>query len=191
MQFLLAYSRLIILNEPPESQDVLGYFTGVRPLVKGDKSARTASLSRDHVIRISEHAALITIAGGKWTTVRKMAEDCVDKAVQLHQFDCPALQYKQSQGARGATDEVDVTDERAVYGSRSLAHVQQLERDQPNLGRNHCPPSFGITAAQVIWAARHEMARTVEDVLARRTRVLFLDARAAVAMAPAGSRDTG
>ena len=62
--------------------------------------------------------------------------------------------------------------------------MQQLERDQPILAES-LSTTFGITAAQVIWAARHEMARTVEDVLARRTRVLFLDARAAVAMAPA------
>jgi glycerol-3-phosphate dehydrogenase len=169
------------LERPPESQDVLGYFTGVRPLVKGDKSARTASLSRDHVIRISEHG-LITIAGGKWTTVRKMAEDCVDKAVQLHNLTAQPCSTKNHR-LRGATDEVDVTDERAVYGT-DISGVQQLERDQPILAES-LSTTFGITAAQVIWAARHEMARTVEDVLARRTRVLFLDARAAVAMAPA------
>jgi glycerol-3-phosphate dehydrogenase len=180
IEFLLA-TVADYLERSPESQDVLGCFTGVRPLVKGDKSARTASLSRDHVIRISEHG-LITIAGGKWTTVRKMAEDCVDKAVQLHNFTAQPCSTKNHK-LRGATDKVDVTDERAVYGT-DIRGLQQLERDQPSLAES-LSTTFGITAAQVIWAARQEMARTVEDVLARRTRVLFLDARAAVAMAPA------
>ena len=168
------------LERPPESQDVLGYFTGVRPLVKGDKSARTASLSRDHVIRVSE-TGLITIAGGKWTTVRKMAEDCVDKVVQLHRLaaqPCSTQNYK----LHGAADQVVGTGERAAYGT-DLPQLQQLEHDQPRLAKV-LSADLGITAAQVIWAARHEMAQTVEDVLARRTRALFLDARAAVVMAP-------
>jgi glycerol-3-phosphate dehydrogenase len=179
IQFLLT-TAADYLERAPEPDDVLGYFTGVRPLVKGDKSARTASLSRDHVIRVST-AGLITIAGGKWTTVRKMAEDCVDKAIQLHQLKaqpCSTENYR----LHGASDKVVVTDERAVYGT-DLAHIQQLERDQPTLAKP-MSAAFGITPAQVIWAVRQEMARTVEDVLARRTRALFLDSRAAVAMAP-------
>ena len=82
----------------------------------------------------------------------------------------------------GASDQVVVTDERAVYGT-DLVHLQQLEQQQPALAKP-ISAAFGITAAQVIWAVRQEMARTVEDVLARRTRALFLDARASVAMAP-------
>ena len=80
IQFLLQ-TTAEYLATPPRIEDVLSVFTGIRPLVKGDKSARTASLSRDHVIRVSP-AGLITITGGKWTTVRKMAEDCVDRAVK-------------------------------------------------------------------------------------------------------------
>ena len=180
IEFLLA-TVADYLERPPEPQDVLGYFTGVRPLVKGDKSARTASLSRDHIIRLSEDG-LITIAGGKWTTARKMAEDCVDKAVQLHKLTAQPCSTKNHR-LRGATDKVDVTDERAVYGT-DISGVQQLEREQPILAES-LSTTFGLTAAQVIWAARQEMARTVEDVLARRSRALFLDSRAAVAMAPA------
>ena len=179
VQFLLA-TVADYLERAPKPGDVLGYFTGVRPLVKGDKSARTASLSRDHVIRVSK-AGLITIAGGKWTTVRKMAEDCVDKVVQLHQMaalPCGTKNYR----LHGASDQVMVADERAVYGT-DLVHLQQLEQQQPVFAKP-ISAAFGITAAQVIWAVRQEMARTVEDVLARRTRALFLDARAAVAMAP-------
>ncbi len=179
VQFLLA-TVADYLERAPKPEDVLGYFTGVRPLVKGDKSARTASLSRDHVIRVSK-AGLITIAGGKWTTVRKMAEDCVDKVVQLHQMaalPCGTKNYR----LHGASDQVMVADERAVYGT-DLVHLQQLEQQQPVFAKP-ISAAFGITAAQVIWAVRQEMARTVEDVLARRTRALFLDARAAVAMAP-------
>ena len=179
VQFLLA-TVADYLERAPKPEEVLGYFTGVRPLVRGDKSARTASLSRDHVIRVST-AGLITIAGGKWTTVRKMAEDCVDKVVQLHKMaalPCGTENYR----LHGASDQVVVTDERAVYGT-DLVHLQQLEQQQPALAKP-ISAAFGITAAQVIWAVRQEMARTVEDVLARRTRALFLDARASVAMAP-------
>ena len=180
IEFLLA-TVAEYFERPPESQDVLGYFTGIRPLVKGDKSARTASLSRDHVIRLSEHG-LITIAGGKWTTVRKMAEDCVDQVVQLQKLTAQPCGTKNHR-LRGATDKVDVTDERAVYGT-DISGVNQLEREQPILAES-LSTTFRLTAAQVIWAARQEMARTVEDVLARRTRALFLDSRAAVVMAPA------
>lgn len=179
VQFLLA-TISDYLERAPSPDDVLGYFTGIRPLVSGDKSTRTASLSRDHVIRVSK-TGLITIAGGKWTTVRKMAEDCVDKVVHLHQFEakpCRTANYK----LHGASNHASHSDARAFYGG-DLVHIRKLEEEQPALAKP-ISQTFEITPAQVIWAARHEMARTVEDVLARRTRALFLDARAALQMAP-------
>jgi glycerol-3-phosphate dehydrogenase len=102
--------------------------------------------------------------------------------VQLHRLAAQPCSTQNHQ-LHGACDQVVETGERAVYGA-DLVHLHQLELDQPKLAKK-LSDSFGITAAQVIWAARQEMAQTVEDVLARRTRVLFLDARAAVAMAPA------
>jgi len=166
------------LSQTPTQADILSVFTGIRPLVKGDKSARTASLSRDHVIRISP-SGMLTITGGKWTTVRKMAEDCVDQAIDaagLSGGPCvtenlPLHGYLAEPGAN----------ERSHYGS-DLEFIMQLETEHPELAtRLH--RSLDIRRSEVVWAARYEMARTVEDVLARRTRLLFLDSQAAVEIA--------
>lgn len=179
IQFLLD-TAADYMERPPKRDELLGCFTGIRPLVKGDKSARTASLSRDHVIRVSD-SGLITIAGGKWTTVRKMAEDCVDRAVMLHEISAKPCQTK-TMKLHGATN-VDLgKGSRSTYGT-DLEKIEALERERPELAKQ-LSESLDITAAQVIWAVREEMAETVEDVLARRTRALFLDAKVAVSMAP-------
>lgn len=165
IQFLLE-TAAEYLSRPPTIHDVLSIFTGIRPLVKGDKSSRTASLSRDHVIRLST-SKLITITGGKWTTVRKMAEDCVDKAIET--------------GNLSATP--CVTESLRMDGPDQSA-IDQLEQDDPALAQP-VHPSLDMRRSQVIWAVRNEMARTVEDVLARRSRTLFLNARLALDAAPA------
>jgi len=135
------------LARRPTRADILSVFTGIRPLVKTSDVANTAALSRDHTIEISA-SGLLTIAGGKWTTYRHMAEDAVDHAIVLGKLD-----------------------------------------ERPCLTRNlriHDPGTHDDSAA---WFARHEMARTVEDVLARRTRLLFLNARAALEKAPQVARE--
>ena len=165
IQFLLE-TAAEYLSRPPTIHDVLSIFTGIRPLVKGDKSSRTASLSRDHVIRLST-SKLITITGGKWTTVRKMAEDCVDKAIET--------------GNLSATP--CVTESLRMDGPDQSA-IDQLEQDDHALAQP-VHPSLDMRRSQVIWAVRNEMARTVEDVLARRSRTLFLNARLALDAAPA------
>ena len=167
------------LEKPPTLGDVLSVFTGIRPLVKGDKSARTASLSRDHVIRVSD-SGLITITGGKWTTVRKMAEDCVDRAIAesgIPMVASPTASLK-LHGASSPQPE----DERGYYGS-DLAAVTALEKES-DAWAEPLHASLPIRRSDIIWAVREEMARTVEDVLARRTRSLFLDAQAAVDVSP-------
>lgn len=167
------------LDGQPTIDDVLSVFTGIRPLVKGDKSARTASLSRDHVILIDD-SGLVTIMGGKWTTVRKMAEDCVNRAsqaAQLRPAAC-ATQHMRLHGYSNASSQ----DERAYYGT-DLAHVVELENERPELAEPF-DAALNIRGSDVIWATRHEMARTVEDVLGRRNRSLFLNSRAAVRVAP-------
>jgi glycerol-3-phosphate dehydrogenase len=165
IQFLLDTASEY-LTRPPTIDDVLSIFTGIRPLVKGDKSSRTASLSRDHVIRVSD-SKLITITGGKWTTVRKMAEDCVDKVIDTADLT-----------ARGC-----VTMNLPIHGSDET-EIRQLEKEHPDLAEP-LHDGLNIRCSQVIWAARNEMARTIEDVLARRTRMLFLNANAAISAAPA------
>ena len=152
------------LQRPLSIGDVLSVFTGIRPLVKGDPSARTASLSRDHVIQVSD-SKLLTITGGKWTTVRKMAEDCVDRAIETASLGSRSCQTKTL---------------RILDSGRGR---QELEREHPELAEP-VHESLPFRRSHVVWAVRSEMARTAEDVLARRTRALFLNARAAVECAP-------
>lgn len=171
------------LHKPPTRQDVLSVFAGIRPLVKAS-SASTAALSRDHTIHVSQ-SGLLTIAGGKWTTYRKMAEDCVDHAAtlgKLDERDCVTRTLK----IHGWHEDAGPFGELRYYGSDALRIRELIEGDQSLARQLH--PEFPIVAAQVIWAVRHEMARTVDDVLARRTRVLLLHARAATEIAPEVAR---
>ena len=167
------------LTKVPTVDDVLSVFTGVRPLVKGDPSARTASLSRDHIIRVSP-AGLITITGGKWTTVRKMAEDCVDRVlVELGKGPRPCR--TETLKLHGYVEAPAGQGPQAVYGSDAPG-LGAIEADRPGLAEP-LHDALTLRGSEVVWAVRHEMARTVEDVLARRSRALILNARAALAVA--------
>ncbi len=168
------------LEKRPTRADVLSVFTGIRPLVKASASGNTASLSRDHTIRI-ERSGLLTICGGKWTTYRHMAEDLVNQAADLAQLpekEC-VTRHLNIHGFFPAGEKLG---DLKVYGSDAL-EIRKLMAADPALGEK-LHPELPYTAAEVVWAARNEMARTVEDVLARRLRALFLNARAAMAMAP-------
>lgn len=172
------------LERDPTRSDILSVFTGIRPLVKAGDSASTASLSRDHTIQISE-SGLLTIAGGKWTTYRKMAEDGVDHAIVLGHLDDRPCGTKDLR-IHGWQEAAGTSGALADYGA-DAGRIEALAGSQPGLAQP-LHEALPVTAAQVVWAAQHEMARTVDDVLARRTRTLFLNARAAVAMAPAVAR---
>ena len=170
------------LARPPQRDDVLSVFVGIRPLVKqaGASATTTSSLSRDHTIHIDD-SGLLTIAGGKWTTYRHMAEDAVDHAITLGRLpDKPCV--TRDLHIHGYAD-VEDSDSLWVYGS-DAAKIRALAADSPDLARP-LDAQLSSISAEVVWAAREEMARTVEDVLARRTRALFLDARAALRIAPA------
>ena len=172
------------LARRPSRADVLSVFTGIRPLVKAGEGGNTAALSRDHTIQISR-SGLLTITGGKWTTYRRMAEDCVDQAsvlARLEERPCLTRELR-VHGFRPPTQESGPLD---VYGSDAEG-LAELMHERPELGEL-LHEALPVRAAQVVWAARYEMARTLDDVLARRTRALFLDARAALAMAPAAAR---
>jgi glycerol-3-phosphate dehydrogenase len=169
------------LEEDPDLDDVKAIFTGIRPLVRATEGVNTAQLSRDHTLHVGP-SGLLTICGGKWTTYRKMAEDCVDHAIHLGGLEeRPCI--TRGLNVHGYHPNAARFGGLAGYGSDAPA-LQALIREEPVLGeRLH--PRHAVVGAQVVWAAREEMARTVDDVLARRTRVLQLDARAALAMAPA------
>jgi len=168
------------LRRPLTRADVLSVFVGIRPLVRSADAKSTAALSRDHVIHI-DPTGLVTLTGGKWTTWRSMAEHCVNTAAMLeHLPEKPcATRHLNIHGFHRQAERFGPL---AVYGSDAL-HIQDLVRAEPALGeRLH--PALPTCGAEVVWAARSEMARTVEDVLARRARALFLNARAAIEMAP-------
>jgi glycerol-3-phosphate dehydrogenase len=168
------------LEKAPRREDVLSVFAGIRPLVRSSNSIATAALSRDHVIHI-DTSGLMSIAGGKWTTYRHMAEDCVDQAATLAQLpECACVTHHLK--IHGFHADAGQFGDLAVYGS-DATEIRKLIKADPKLGRK-LYPTLPNTAAEVIWAVRHEMARTVEDALARRMRVLFLNARAALEMAP-------
>jgi glycerol-3-phosphate dehydrogenase len=178
IDFILATAGEYLAKSPSRA-DVLSVFAGIRPLVKAEGAASTAELSRDHVIHI-DRTGLMTICGGKWTTYRHMAEDCVDQAATLAQLPEKACGTRELR-IHGA-QERDEKGPLAVYGS-DVAGVRGLIAKDARLGeRLHA--ALPYVKAEVVWAIREEMARTIEDVLARRTRALFLNARAALEMAP-------
>jgi glycerol-3-phosphate dehydrogenase len=164
------------LSRPPMREDVLAVYVGLRPLVKG--AGKTSALSRDHVIHV-DTSGLLTITGGKWTTYRHMAEDCVDHAITLGKL--PDVECKtKNLRIHGFLEDSEALGSLQVYGADAEA-IQTLAEDPKLAVQLH--PELPYIAAEVVWAARAEMARTVEDVLARHTRALFLNARAATAMA--------
>jgi glycerol-3-phosphate dehydrogenase len=167
-------------TRPPSRADVLAVYAGLRPLVKGKGEGKTSTLSRDHVIHV-DSSGLLTITGGKWTTYRQMAEDCVDHAITLGHLEDAACMTKNLRIHGYAAEPNSSRPEHfSVYGSDAKA-VVELARESKLAAQLH--PDLPYIAAEVVWAARNEMARSVEDVLARRTRALFLDARAAREMA--------
>jgi glycerol-3-phosphate dehydrogenase len=175
------------LHKAPTRDDVLSVFAGIRPLVRGGDGTLTAALSRDHTIHI-DASGLLTTTGGKWTTYRNMAEHTVDQAADLARL-AERSCVTRTLNVHGFHTNADRFGALGVYGSDALA-IQELMRATPALAAA-LHPELPYTRAEVVWAAREEMARTVEDVLARRTRALFLNARAAAAMAPEAARLMG
>ncbi|MGA9414456.1 MAG: glycerol-3-phosphate dehydrogenase/oxidase [Terriglobales bacterium] len=188
IEFILATAGQY-LTKAPKRDDVLSVFAGIRPLVRAtgvvSGVVNTAQLSRDHVVHI-DRSGLVTVCGGKWTTYRHMAEDCVDQAATLAQLpDRPCVTHHlRIHGFQEAATEETAKQfgALAVYGS-DAHEIRKLIETDPDLGEP-LHPALPYVKAELIWAARQEMARTVEDTLARRTRALFLNARAALAMAP-------
>jgi glycerol-3-phosphate dehydrogenase len=168
IEFLLHHAGLY-LNRPVSRRDVLSVFAGQRPLVNAGHGEKTSKLSRDHTV-ITSKSNLVTITGGKWTTYRRMGEDAIGHLAETGNL--PARPSR--------------TAELRLHGYLENAG-DQPDRVYPELGQL-LHKRLPFTAAEVVWAARFEMARTVEDVLARRMRALFLNARASLESAPAAAR---
>jgi glycerol-3-phosphate dehydrogenase len=183
IEFILETAGQYLLK-PPTRDDVLSVFVGIRPLVKSGDGRLTAALSRDHMIHF-DASGLLTTTGGKWTTYRNMAEHAVDQAADfagLAERPC----VTRTLNVHGFHSNAERFGPLRVYGSDAL-EIQDLMGATPSLAAP-LHEQLPYTGAEVVWATRHEMARTVEDVLARRTRALFLNARAAEAMAPEVAR---
>jgi glycerol-3-phosphate dehydrogenase len=168
------------LSRDPRPEDVLSIYAGLRPLVRQADVKSTAALSRDHTILVSE-SGLITITGGKWTTYRKMGEDVVNRAedtAKLMKRRCETETLQLHGWTHGEIPEAHLK----VYGRDAAELRAMMQADASLAERIH--PRLEFQKAEVLWHVRHEMARTVEDVLARRTRALLLDAKAALEAGP-------
>lgn len=176
--FVMTHIRKYLSVEPTDS-DVLSVFAGLRPLVKSGHGKNTAALSRDHTL-IVDPSGLVTITGGKWTTYRRMAEDVVNQAEIIAGLPSRPCTTKNMpvHGALAMDDDLQEEGALAVYGTDAI-HIRRLVEDHPDWGKR-IHPQLPYLCAEVIWQARQEMACTVEDVLARRTRALLIHARASM-----------
>ena len=169
------------LSKSPSKSDVLSVFAGLRPLAAtGDNAEKTKEISRSHKVIISK-SGLVSVIGGKWTTYRKMAEDTLSKIIEKEMLpfkECVTAHLK----IHGYRNVSDAPGSLSVYGADKEAMFAMLKSDESfSEILNENPEVFVL---QVIWAVRKEMARTVEDVLARRIRLLFIDAKLASSLAP-------
>ncbi len=183
IEFILEHAA-IYLTKDPAREDVLSAFAGLRPLVKAGDSENTAAISRDHYLVISE-SGLVTITGGKWTTYRKMAEDTVNQALLvagLKEQPCVTKDLR----IHGWLKQFDKDDPLHYYGSDAI-HIKKIVNADPAMGAT-LHEALPYIRAEVVWSVRTEMARTVEDFLARRSRALLLDTRASIEMAPEVAR---
>ncbi|MBK1441495.1 glycerol-3-phosphate dehydrogenase/oxidase [Parapedobacter sp. ISTM3] len=179
INFILETAATYLAN-PPQRKDVLSIFAGLRPLAAPTgTNESTKEISRDHKLMVNP-SGLITITGGKWTTYRKMAEETVDKAMETGGLTPRACRTKTVK-IHGHQTPVQ-KGHWAYYGS-DASGIQALVDSEPALAEK-LHAGFDHIAAQAVWAVRHEMARTLEDVLARRLRILFLDAAKSLEMAP-------
>lgn len=169
------------LERPPGRKDVLAVYAGLRPLAAPkEEGAKTKEISRSHKVSVAD-SHLISVIGGKWTTFRKMGEDtmeALDELKHLHMTKSTSETIR----LHGYPNGTPRNGHMAIYGS-DAAGIQELITQNPELGQQ-LHPKYPNTKAEVVWMVKNEMALRVEDVLARRIRILFLDAQAAKEMAP-------
>jgi Glycerol-3-phosphate dehydrogenase len=173
------------LTKQPTRQDALAVFAGLRPLAAPTgNSNKTKEISRSHKVIVSD-SNLLTLTGGKWTTFRRMGQDTVDKAIKIG-----CLPKKESTSATqkiySAIPTTDRSNHMYIYGSDQEA-IHALAQENP-VWDEKLVEHLEFKKAEVLWAVRNELAQTVEDVLSRRVRILFLDAKAAITAAPEVAR---
>ncbi len=166
IEFILETCGEYFANSPGR-QDVLSVFTGIRPLIKNANTANTAVLSRGHLIQ-TDSSNLLTITGGKWTTYRNMAEDAVTRALSLAKM----------------SERNCVTDNLEIIDPKHDERIHAIITENPVFGER-LDENFSFRKADVVYAVRYEMARIPEDILARRSRILFLDAKTAIRLSRA------
>ncbi len=178
IDFLLEHAGRYLTRDPKRS-DILSVFAGIRPLIRSEGKDKTSSLSRDHHLAIGQ-SGLVTIAGGKWTTYRKMAEDTVTQAARFAGLAARSCKTE-NLPLHGWISGVDPRDHFSAYGS-DREEIQEMIRRQPDLGQ---PLHYKLPylRAEVVWAVRHEWAQTLSDVLRHRTRALILDAAVSMEIA--------
>jgi glycerol-3-phosphate dehydrogenase len=179
IDFVMTHARRYLAKDPTDS-DVRSLFAGQRPLVNKTGTGKTSSLSRDHTLVI-EPSGMVTITGGKWTTYRRMAEDSVNRAAKLAGLPVRTCQTP-SLRLHGFIERGEDESDFIPYGSEQT-DVDTLCRETPG-GNEPMHPLLPYRLGEVVWQARYEMARTVEDVLARRTRGLLFSAQGAMEAAP-------
>jgi glycerol-3-phosphate dehydrogenase len=179
VEFILANAARYMARDP-ERSDVLSAFAGLRPLVSVADEGDTSKLSRDHTVLVSA-SGLVTVTGGKWTTYRKMAEDVVNQAVLVAGLVAKPC-TTETLRIHGWLKQIDPDDPLYVYGS-DIPEIRRIGEKKKAL-TEYLHENLPLSGVRVVWAVQNEMARTVEDVLARRTRSLLLDARASIEVAP-------
>ncbi|MDR3195103.1 MAG: glycerol-3-phosphate dehydrogenase/oxidase [Tannerella sp.] len=182
IDFILRTAGAYLVKQP-RREDVLSVFAGLRPLAaprNNSDGKKTKEISRSHKIIVSE-GGLLTVTGGKWTTYRRMSEDVVNRAARIAGLP-PAKCVTRQLHLHGYKKAVNRASFGYVYGS-DYEKILLLQRENA-AWREKLHPQYDYTGAEVVWAVREEMAFTLEDVLARRLRLLFLDARAAIETAP-------
>jgi glycerol-3-phosphate dehydrogenase len=179
IDFLITHAARYLTKDPDKS-DILSAFAGLRPLVKQGDVKNTAEISRDHTLHISP-SGLLTIAGGKWTTYRKMAEDTIDQASILAELEFESSSTE-NLNIHGYHKNADIFNDLSIYGSDATLIKKIFEEKSDYNQLIH--PTKKSRVGEILWAVRNEMARTVEDFLSRRSRHLLLDAKTSIKMAP-------
>ena len=177
VDFILKNASKYMTNKP-KRDDIKSVFAGLRPLAATSNKKSTKEVSRSHKIDISP-SGLISVLGGKWTTYRKIAEDAIDTAISINK-----LKKKKCKTERvklfGFKKNVDWSDPMHVYGSLK----KQIESMGSKNDNESLSNKFYISNNIIQWSIIHEMAVSLEDVLARRTRCVFLDSRESMRIAP-------